>query len=74
MTGQDIFGRDAEFKCVEIDESYPKYLLEHKEEYDYLIMPRLTPMEMKMTKVKMKVKRIGRKIKRGFRRIGSIIK
>ena len=72
--GQDIFGRDAEFKCVDIDESYPKYLREHKEEYAYLIMPRLTPWQLKMTKVKMKVKKVGRKIKRGFRRIGNIFK
>ena len=74
MTGQDIFGRDAKFQCVDIDESYPKYLLEHKEEYDYLIMPKLTPMQLKMTKIKMKLKKAGRKVRRGFRRIGRIFK
>ena len=74
MTGQDIFGRDAEFKCVDIDESYPKYLVEHKVEYEYLIMPRLTPRQLKMTKIKMKIKKVIRKIKRGIRRFGKIFK
>ena len=69
MTGQDIFGRDAKFECVEIDETYPKYLLEHIEEYDFLIMPRLNPAQMKMTKFKMKVKRVGRRLKRGVKRL-----
>ena len=74
MTGQDIFGRDARFECVDIDDTYPKYLVEHKEEYDYLIMPKLSPMQLKATKAKMKVKKIGRKIKRGFRRIGKLFR
>ena len=74
MTGQDIFGRDAKFVCVDIDDTYPKYLREHQKEYDYLIMPRLTPMQLKMTKAKMKIKKVGRKIKRGFRRIGRLLK
>ncbi|MBR3602273.1 MAG: glycosyl transferase GT17 family protein [Lachnospiraceae bacterium] len=69
MTGQDIFGRDAKFECVEIDDTYPKYLLEHIDEYDFLIMPRLTPAQMKMTKIKMKVKRVGRRLKRGMKRL-----
>ena len=73
MTGQDIFGRDAKFECVDIDNSYPKYLLEHKNEYDYLIMPKLTHMQLKVIKAKMKIKKIGRKIKRGFRRIGKML-
>lgn len=74
MTGQDIFGRDAKFQWVEIDETYPQYLQEHQKEYDYLIMPRLTAVQLKMTKVKMKIKRMGRKVKRGWKRVGNIIK
>ncbi len=42
VLGQDIFGRDARFERVEIDDSYPKYLRDHLAEYDYLIMPRIT--------------------------------
>ena len=43
VLGQDIFGRDARFERVEVDDTYPKYLREHLSEYDYLIMPRITP-------------------------------
>ena len=41
-------------------------------EYDYLIMPKLSPIGIKWTKMKMKVKKIGRKIRRGLRRIGKV--
>lgn len=36
--GKDIFGRDAEFIKVEIDDSYPEYIRTHQEELDYLIL------------------------------------
>lgn len=35
---KDIFGRKAKFKMIEIDESYPQYLLNHLDDYDYLIL------------------------------------
>lgn len=69
MTGQDIFGREAKFVRVEIDESYPLYLRENKAEYDYLIMPYVSPGVVKITKFKMKIKKIFRKIKRGINRV-----
>jgi beta-1,4-mannosyl-glycoprotein beta-1,4-N-acetylglucosaminyltransferase len=31
--GQDIFDRDINFKKIEIDESYPKYIIENKEKF-----------------------------------------
>lgn len=37
--GKDIFGRDAKFVRCEIDESYPSYIREHREELSFLIMP-----------------------------------
>ena len=37
---QDIFGRDSKLELVEIDETYPKYLREHLDEYKYLLYPR----------------------------------
>ena len=40
--GQDIFGRDARFERVEVDGSYPWYLLDHIKEYQHLIMPRIS--------------------------------
>ena len=42
VLGQDIFGRDARFKRVEIDGSYPEYIRKNLSEYDYLVMPRIT--------------------------------
>lgn len=74
MTGQDIFGRDARFRCVKIDESYPLYLREHRKEYEYLIMPEIPPLKIKMIKIGMKVKKAARKVKRGLRKIGRMIK
>lgn len=43
VLGQDIFGRNARFERVEVDESYPQYLRDHLSEYDYLVMPPITP-------------------------------
>ena len=37
---QDIFGRDSQLQLVEIDETYPKYLRDHLDEYKYLLYPK----------------------------------
>ena len=42
ILGRDIFGRDARFERVEIDDTYPKYLLEHLGEYDHLVLGKIT--------------------------------
>ncbi len=42
ILGRDIFGRDARFKRVEVDDSYPLYLREHLDEYRHLYMPKIT--------------------------------
>lgn len=70
ILGQDMFGRDARFKRVEIDDSYPKYLLEHLEEYDYLIMPPVSVRKLLYTKVSMRIKRFFRK---GFRKLRRLL-
>ncbi len=70
ILGQDMFGRDARFKRVEIDDSYPKYLLEHLKEYDYLIMPPVSAGKLFYTKVSMKIKRFFRK---GFRKLRRLL-
>ncbi len=71
ILGQDIFGRNAEFKRVEVDESYPEYLLKHIEEYRYLIMPPVGRGRKLYTSISMRVKRFCRKavrkIKRAFK-------
>lgn len=42
LCGEDIFGRNARFVRVPIDESYPEYLREHQEEYAFLIAPKVS--------------------------------
>lgn len=69
ILGQDMFGRDARFERVEIDESYPKYLLEHIEEYCYLIMPPVSKEKQFFTKIFMKIKRFFRKAFRRLKRM-----
>ena len=62
VIGQDMFGRDAQFVRVEIDESYPEYLREHLEDYEYLVMPPISKGKQKFTKVTMKIKRFVRRV------------
>ena len=38
LDGKDPFGRDAAFVRRTIDETYPQYLREHVDEYDFLIL------------------------------------
>ena len=71
LLGQDMFGREASFKRVEIDDSYPEYLLKHREEYEYLIMPPVSKGKIIMTKITMKGKRFMRKAFRKLRRISG---
>lgn len=35
--GYDLFGRDSEYEVVELDETYPKYLVEKSDEYAHNI-------------------------------------
>ncbi len=37
--GKDIFGRKSKFRRVDIDSSFPKYLIENIEQYRHLILP-----------------------------------
>lgn len=69
MLGQDMFGRDARFERVEIDESYPEYLLAHLEEYQYLVMPPISHGKQFATRISMKTKRFFRKAVRRVRRL-----
>ncbi len=69
LLGQDMFGRDAAFKRVEVDGSYPAYLLRHIEEYRYLILPPVGPARRIFTKVSMKPRRFARRALRKIKRI-----
>ena len=69
ILGQDIFGREARFERVEVDESYPEYLLAHLEEYSYLIMPPVSGMKKACTGASMVFRRFFRKAARKIRRV-----
>lgn len=69
MLGEDMFGRNARFERVEVDDSYPEYLLQHRKDYEYLIMPPISKGRQQYIRISMKVKRIFRKICRRVRRI-----
>lgn len=68
LLGQDMFGRDAKFERVEIDESYPEYLLTHREEYEYLIVPPVSKARITWIKATMKLKRFFRRVIRKLKR------
>jgi len=61
ILGQDIFGRDARFERVEVDESYPEYLRAHIDEYRHLIMPPISRGRRMATAVSMKSRHFARK-------------
>ncbi len=53
MCGEDIFDRSCRFVRVPIDESYPAYLREHREEYDFLIAPEIGRVRVAGKKAKL---------------------
>lgn len=61
VLGQDIFGRDARFERVEVDDSFPAYLREHISDYDFLVMPRITLLSKAYHKFDITVGRFCRK-------------
>lgn len=69
ILGQDMFGREARFERVEVDESYPEYLLDHIEEYRYLIMPPISRAKQIYTGISMKIRRFFRKACRKLKRM-----
>ncbi len=61
VLGQDIFGRDARFERVEIDDTYPEYIRQHLDELGYLVMPRITTISRLYHKLDITVGRFCRK-------------
>ena len=53
LCGEDIFDRNAKFIRVPIDESYPEYLQEHREEYAFLIAPEIGPVSLARKKLRL---------------------
>lgn len=68
ILGQDMFGRNAKFVRVDIDESFPEFLREHIKEYDYLILPYAGEFKKALIKLKLKVFRFFRRAKRKIKR------
>lgn len=62
LCGEDIFGRNAEFIRVEIDETYPVYLREHLQEYDFLLAPPVSKMRIAWKKAILAGKQLLRKV------------
>ena len=71
VLGQDIFGRDATFKRVEVDDTYPEYLLSHLSEYEHLVMPVISPASKLYHKLDLTVGRFFRKACRKVKRMFS---
>lgn len=67
--GKDIFGRQAEFVKVEIDESFPTYLREHLEDYSHLIMREESQAEKRLRHTQAKIRKMIMKCGRGVKRI-----
>ncbi len=68
LCGEDIFGRDARFVRVEIDDSYPAYLREHMAEYDYLLAPPVSGLRIFWKRNLLSAKQLLRKIHGKLRR------
>ncbi len=62
LCGEDIFDRDARFVRVEIDESFPAYLREHRGEYDFLIAPKIGRLGIARKKTRLAVRQGLRKL------------
>ena len=70
VLGQDIFGRDATFKRVEIDATYPEYLVQHISDYQHLVMPVITPFSRLYHKLDLTV---GRFFRKAFRKVKRML-
>ena len=69
ILGEDIFGRDARFVRIPVDDSYPAFLTENKDRYSHLIMPEITAADRIRAKLDLSAGRFFRKVRRRlFRR------
>lgn len=62
LCGEDIFDRNAKFVRVPIDDSYPAYLREHREEYAFLIAPEISRTGIAWKRTKLAVKKWMRRV------------
>ncbi len=71
--GKDIFGREAKFVMCEIDNSYPKYIRDHKEELDFLILKKEKSGEKFFRKIKVALKHGTHSVTVAIKRLGHKI-
>ena len=69
LCGEDIFDRDAKFVRVEIDESFPAYLRAHREEYDFLLAPKVSRAGVAWKKTKLMCKQCLRRVHGALARV-----
>ena len=62
LCGEDIFDRNAKFVRVPIDESYPEYLRNHREDYGFLMAPEIGRASIAWKKTKLKCMQCLRKV------------
>lgn len=62
LCGEDMFGRNARFVRVPVDESYPAYLREHQEEYAFLIAPEVSRAGILWKKARLKGMQLLRRV------------
>lgn len=67
--GEDIFDRDAQFVRVEIDESFPAYLREHQQEYDFLIAPKISAAGLFLKRTRLFIRQCIRRLRGRVARI-----
>lgn len=65
--GKDIFGRDASFSLVKIDQTFPRYLREHTDDYEFLILKEEAPF-------KKGIRQVTGAMRRGFFKAGHCVK
>ena len=63
ILGEDIFGRDALFVRVPVDETYPAYLTAHLADYAHLVMPEIKAADRLRAKLDLTAGRFFRKVK-----------
>jgi beta-1,4-mannosyl-glycoprotein beta-1,4-N-acetylglucosaminyltransferase len=66
--GKDIFGREAQFRIVPIDDTYPRYLRDHISEYSYLIKKPDSRASKALRHIRMKARKAAQRLVRGVRR------
>ncbi len=69
VLGQDIFGRNARFIQVRIDDTFPKYLREHQEEYAHLIKQEESRGTIVKRHIRKKCRRWYRTVMTGMKRV-----